>query len=303
MAEQTLLALLLGRCRFPDSSDLLPKPQYECAVSGGPDSTALAILAVAAGLHPLLVYVDHGLRPDSAHDGDVVADLARRLGLAFEVRTLDLQTGPNLEARARTARYNVLASEVMTGHTSDDLAETVLYNLSRGASLDGLAPMRPGPGRPVRPLLGLRRRETVELCDALGFSTLSDPMNADSAFARVRMRREVLPLLNDVMARDVAEVIARQRPLFVADVELLESLAAQLDPTDAKALAAAPLPLASRAIRSWLATAGVTVNGHRAEQAVVERVLAVARNDAPGHDLVGGWRVHRTAQRLWLVEP
>ena len=266
MIEPSLLTALLARCRFPAllapasaaSAASAASRALECAVSGGADSTALAVLAVAAGLQPTLVYVDHGLRPDSAEDGEVVATLASRLGLRFEMRSLDLGSGPNLEARARAARYGVLVPEVMTGHTADDLAETVLYNLARGASLDGLAPMRPGPGRPVRPLLGLRRHETVALCAELGYPTLTDPMNADPAFARVRIRREVLPLLDSVMARDVADVIARQRRLLVADAEFLDSLAAGLDPTDAKVLAAAPMPLASRAVRSWLTAAGVT---------------------------------------------
>jgi tRNA(Ile)-lysidine synthase len=176
----------------------------------------------------------------------------------------------------------------------------MLYNVARGAALDGLATMRSQPGRAQRPLLGLRRHETAALCDSMGLVVVSDPMNVDPAFARVRLRHEVLPLLNAVMQRDVVDVVARQWPLLVGDAELLDTLASTIDPTDAKAVAAAPAPLATRAVRRWLMDAGVT-GEHRAEQAAVERVLAVARNEAVSHDLVGDWRVERSAQRLRLV--
>ncbi len=153
---------LLGRCHFPP-----PGTPLVCAVSGGPDSLALLVLACAAGASVTAVHVDHGLRPGSDAEAGVVAAAARRFGAAFRAETVVVEDGPNLEARARAARRVAVGPEAATGHTMDDQAETVLLNLLRGAGLDGLAGMRPGPRHP---LLGLRRAETAALCDAVGLA-------------------------------------------------------------------------------------------------------------------------------------
>ena len=131
---------LLARCTFPDpGSDLV------CGVSGGPDSLALLVLAAGSGCRVTAVHVDHGLRPGSAAEAEVVAEAAQRFGARFESARVVVEDGPNLEARARHARREVLGPEAATGHTADDQAETVLGNLLRGAGVDGLAAMRPGP--------------------------------------------------------------------------------------------------------------------------------------------------------------
>jgi tRNA(Ile)-lysidine synthase len=264
-------------------------------VSGGPDSLALLALAVTAGCQATAVHVDHGLRPGSAHEADVVADAARRLGAAFEARTAHVSPGPNLEARAREARYAVLPPDVATGHTADDQAETILLNLLRGAGLDGLTGIGPGPGPGrQRPILALRRHQTHALCAQLGLTPLTDPTNVDPAFRRNRVRHELLPLLDDIAERDVAAVLARQAALLTDEAAVLDDLAAALDPTDAKALAAAPPALARRAIRRLL-TDG---QDHPPDAAAVERVLAVARGEATACEVAPGRRVSRTRGRL-----
>lgn len=260
-----------------------------CGVSGGADSTALAVLAVAHGLEVTLVHVDHGLRPDSSGEAHHVAQLARRLGCAFRAERVTVDAGANLEARAREARYGVLPPDVMTGHTADDQAETMILQLLRGAALTGLAGMRSGVRRP---LLGLRRHETLELCRARDLTVIDDPMNLDPHFTRVRVRREVLPLLTDVARRDVVTVLARQAALWRDDDALLEQLAGELDPTDAKALQAAPVALARRALRRWLA------DPLPPSAAEIERVLAVVRGERVACQLEGGRRVTRSHQRL-----
>jgi len=265
-------------------------------VSGGADSLALLALAVAAGCDATAIHVDHGLRPGSADEADVVADIARRLGAAFEARTVRIEPGPNLEARARDARYAALPPDVATGHTADDQAETVLLNLLRGAGLDGLTGMGNGgeAGTRRRPILGLRRQQTHALCQELGLQPLTDPTNADPAFRRNRVRHELLPLLDDIAERDVAAVLARQAGLLTDEATLLDELASLLDPTDAKALAAAPPPLARRAVRRLL-TAG---QAHPPDAAAVERVLAVARGQATACEVAPGRRVARRRGRL-----
>ena len=268
-----------------------------CAVSGGADSLALLVLAVAAGGDVTAVHVDHGLRPGSAEEADVVAAAAARFGARCRRVRVEVAPGPNLEARARAARYAALPPDVATGHTADDVAETVLLNLLRGAGLDGLAPLLgDDPARPQRPLLRLRRAETRALCADLGLTPVEDPSNDDPTHLRNRIRHELLPLLDKLAERDVAAVLARQAALLRDDADLLDELAVALDPTDARALAAAPPALARRAVRRWLR------GEHPPDAAAVERVLAVARNQAVACEVAGGRRVRRSGGRLF-VEP
>ena len=249
------------------------------------------MLAVQAGCEVTAVHVDHGLRPGSAAEAEVVADAAARFGARFRPERVSVGAGPNLEARARAARRSVLPPDALTGHTADDQAETVLLNLMRGAGLDGLAGIRPGP---TKPILGLRRRETHALCSEVGLRPVVDASNVDPAFRRNRVRHELLPLLDLIAERDVVEVVARQAALLRDDADLLDDLAAALDPTDARALSAAPAPLARRAVRRWLAT------DHPPDAATVERVLAVARGDVRACETGDGRRVERSQRSLRL---
>ena len=259
-----------------------------CAVSGGADSLALLVLAVTAGCDVTAVHVDHGAR-DAEPEAAVVRDAAARFGAGFEAVAVDVPTGPNQEERWRDARRAALPPGALTGHTADDLAETVLLNLVRGAGLDGLAGIRPGP---TKPILALRRVETHGLCASLGLEPVVDPTNDDPTFRRNRVRHELLPLLDAIAERDVAAVLARQAGRLRDDAELLDELASAVDPTDARALAAAPVALARRAVRRWLTA------DHPPDAATVERVLAVARREAKACELPGGARVVRSGMRL-----
>ena len=260
-------------------------------MSGGADSTALLVLAVEAGLEVTAVHVDHGLREGSTAEAEIVRANALHLGAKFRAERVHLLDGPNLEARAREARYAVLPSDVLTGHTADDQAETVLVNLLRGASTSGLAAMRPGHQHPI---LSLRRSETVELCAVWLLPIVHDPSNLEPRHLRNRVRHELLPLMARLSQRDLAPVLARQAGLARDDDELLNTLAAALDPTDARALAAAPVALARRAVRQWLGGA------HPPDAATVERVLQVARGHSLATEVGGGKRVERHQQRLSL---
>ncbi|MGH8996931.1 MAG: tRNA lysidine(34) synthetase TilS, partial [Acidimicrobiales bacterium] len=237
---------LLARCFFP-----APGVSLTCAVSGGPDSLALLFLAVAAGCRVTAVHVDHGLRPGSAAEADVVAAGAVRFGAAFRAERVSVPQGPNLEARARAGRRAVLGDDAATGHTMDDQAETVLCNLLRGAGLDGLGGMSPGLRHP---LLGLRRAETHALCASLGLEPVVDPSNEDPRHLRNRVRHELLPMCAELARRDPVPILARQADLLRDEASFLEALAAEAvpDPADARALDAAPLALARRAVRGWL---------------------------------------------------
>jgi tRNA(Ile)-lysidine synthase len=283
---------LLARCTFP-----APGTAVTCAVSGGADSLALLVLAARAGLGVTAVHVDHGLRTGSAAEAQVVGAAAVRFGAGFRAERVAVEPGPNLEARARAARYAVLPVGALTGHTLDDQAETVLLNLLWGAGPEGLAAMRhDGP----RPLLALRRAETVALCAALDLEPVHDPSNDDRSLRRNRVRHELLPLLADIAARDPAPVLARQAAVFRQVTDLLDDLAAPLDVTDARALTAAPPAVAAAAVRRWLRPYG---DGLPPDRASVERVLGVARGDNKATEVAGGWRVARTAGRLRLEPP
>jgi len=275
---------LMARSNFPLDARL------HCAVSGGTDSLALLLLACRTETPVTAWHIDHSLRHDSSREADFVAEIAADLGAQFESRTVRVEHGANLEARARTARYGALPAEVLTGHTADDQAETVLINLLRGSGTAGLAGMR----RNRRPLLRLRRQETRALCDELGLAPLRDPMNDDDRFQRVRVRHELIGLLGDIAKRDVVEVLVRQADVMRDDDDLLEELAAMIDVEDAKALATAPVALARRAVRQWLA------NPLPPDAATVERVLAVARGDATACEIGNGREVRRSHQRLGI---
>ncbi len=292
-----LVGDLLATCRFPefDTGD----GPLVCAVSGGADSTALLVLAVAAGHRVTAIHVDHGLRAGSSDEAGHVAELARRLGCGFRGERVIVAPGPDLEARARRARYGVLPHGVLTGHTLDDQAETILLNLMRGAGLDGLAGMDPAGEHPRRPLLALRRRDTEGLCRALGLGWITDPSNGDPAHRRNRVRHELLPLLDSIAQRDVALVIARQAGVLRAEARVLDAAAGGIDPTDASAIAGADAALARRALRTWIASSDP--DGHPPDAATVERCLAVARGEARATEVGGRRRLARRTQRLSIT--
>lgn len=264
-----------------------------CALSGGADSTAMMILAVAAGCEVSAVHVHHGLRPSADHDTTCAELSARRFDVPLRIERVRVPEGPNLEARARAARSAVLGPETMTGHTADDQAETLLLALLRGAGATGLAAIRPGVRHPI---LALRAAETRALCVASGVDVADDPMNRDPRFRRNRVRHELLPLLDEIAERDTVPLLTRTADLVRSDDDLLTSQAADLDPTDALALVAAPLPVARRALRRWL-----TIEGYPPDAAAVERVLAVAAGEVVACEVTGVGRVQRRHQRLRLV--
>nr|WP_090338718.1 tRNA lysidine(34) synthetase TilS [Mycolicibacterium malmesburyense]CRL66708.1 tRNA(Ile)-lysidine synthetase [Mycolicibacterium malmesburyense] len=242
--------------------------QWCVALSGGADSLALA--AVAAGLKPTTaLIVDHQLQPDSG----AVAQTARQLAVASgcvaaQVITVDVGAEGGPEAAARTARYRALDAArddmpVLLGHTLDDQAETVLLGLGRGSGPRSIAGMRPWDPPWGRPLLGVRRTVTRAACAELGLTPWEDPHNADRRYTRVRLREEVLPLLEEVLGGGVAEALARTAGALRADTDTLDELADHAlggvrrgDGLDSAELAALPEALRLRVIRRWLLDGG-----------------------------------------------
>lgn len=248
------------------------------ACSGGADSLALASAAVfeghKLGLTVLGVTVDHGLQPGSAAQADrVVAQLAA-LGVDETLTArvqVDGATGLGPEAAAREARYAVLeevaershARLVLLGHTRDDQAETVLLGLTRGSGGRSLAGMRRCVGVFARPLLDVGRVDTVTACQVEGLEFWDDPHNDDPSFTRVRVRRRVLPVLEDELGPGIAEALARTAEALREDTTLLDGMAGELleaagrpDGLDVATLAAAPPSLRHRVLHRAAVSAG-----------------------------------------------
>ena len=206
--------------------------------------------------------------------------------------------GPDLEATAREARYAALPPDVCVAHTADDRAETVLLNLLRGAGLAGVA----APfSRVRRPILGLRRAETRALCESARVSVVDDPMNDDPRFARVVVRKQLLPVAAEALGRDPVPLLNRHADLVADALVVIQDAAAALDPTDTAALRAAPRAVASEALRQWLMTQTGTPTA--VDAASINRVMDVVDGTARATEVEGGFRVARTAGRLRLHHP
>jgi tRNA(Ile)-lysidine synthase len=261
---------------------------------------AMLALAVASGCRAKALYVDHGLRDSGPGEGEIVKAGARYLGAAFEAVAVRVEPGGDLEARARHARYQALPEGALVGHTADDQAETLLLNIIRGAGLDGLSGMRAadaGLRRVRRPILNLSRKETRAFVDAVGLEFVSDPSNFEPRFRRNRIRHEVLPLLADVAGRDPVPLLARTASLLSEDADFLDLLASALDPTDARALAHSPPPLAKRALRLWLRQ-GEGPERHPPSFQELQKVWAVVTGETIACELAGGRRLSRSSGRL-----
>jgi tRNA(Ile)-lysidine synthase len=262
------------------------------AVSGGADSVALLLaldeLIKAGRLSVALTtaHLDHGLRAEaSEEDAAWVAELARGLGYEIVLGRVFVKErveagGDNLEQAARRARYEFLAgaaerggaTAVLTAHTMDDQAETVLLRLLRGSGADGLGGMEPvralNMGQSVllaRPLLRwARRAETENYCLKRDVRFRVDEMNRDERFARVRVRQELIPLMRTFNGR-VVEALVRTAELLREDAAALQEASEKLldEASEAQAtseasplrvdiLASAPVALRRRALRLWI---------------------------------------------------
>jgi tRNA(Ile)-lysidine synthase len=268
------------RASFPPTGSLSeqseskgPHPLVLVALSGGPDSLALAAAtafeAPRANLRAGAVIIDHALQPDSAAVAERAATQAKDLGLdPVLVRRVEVGTTGGPEAAARDARYAALdaalaetgAAAILLGHTLDDQAETVLLGLARGSGAGSLRGMPAESGHYRRPLLGIRRATTVAACADQALEPWTDPQNADAAFARVRVRDRILPLLEAELGPGIAEALARTAEQLREDddaldhmtEEVAEDLAEHIDAgisLPVAALAANPPALRHRLIR------------------------------------------------------
>ena len=279
-------------CRAPGGTGRRTPPCWSPA-PGGADSLALLSATVfeghKLGLRVIGVTVDHGLQDGSAeHAERVVAQMAGLGADETASARVDVEAGGRgPEAAAREARYAVLdqmaehfgAIAVLLGHTLDDQAETVLLGLARGSGGRSLAGMRRSFDHYRRPLLDVTRTDTVTACQVEGIEYWDDPHNIDPTFARVRVRRKVLPVLEDELGPGVAATLARTADQLREDIELLDELARRRTTSSAepgglevKALADLPPAIRTRVLRLAALDAGAT-----ASELFHVHVLAIGR--------------------------
>lgn len=292
------------------------------ALSGGADSLALlaaaAFEAPKAAVEPLAVIVDHGLQEGSAVVARSAKAAAEALGVSARIVPVRVGGEGGTEAAARTARYAALcttardlnASAVLTGHTLDDQAETVLLGLARGSgtgSLQGMAPATELDGIPLlRPLLDIRRTTTRAACAAERLVPWEDPHNLDPAYARVRVRQRVLPVLERELGPGIADALARTAAQAREDASAFADIVEEtiediVEPADAgiavsaTALAANPAALRHRIIR-YIVAAEFGESLTRAQTLEVAR-LATDWSGQGAIDLPG-CRAARTGGRI-----
>ncbi len=277
------------------------------AVSGGVDS--LALLTAAAAVAPERVgvaSVDHGLRATSADEVASVRRLAETLRLPFHSAALGLEPGPGMEARARKARYAALEAMrvaggyawVVTAHTRDDQAETLLMRLARGTALRGAGAIRAQAAHLVRPLLAVGRSDNEAYVAAQGLSPVRDPSNVDPSLLRARVRMGVLPALVAAAGAAALKNLAAFSARAAEDEALLaEHAALALERCrvegglDAVALRCLRAPLRRRALVAWLSEADVPPSAVLLSQ-VETALLRGGHCGLPGRRLLrteGGW--------------
>lgn len=290
-------------------ADLPPRNRVVLAVSGGADSLALASVAAhvarKAPYDLRAVVVDHQLQAGSAEVASVAASQVEAMGVAAEVVPVDVTGTGGPEAAARRARYGVLdaleADAVLLGHTMTDQAETVLLGLGRGSGPRSIAGMSARSGRYRRPFLAMRRAETEQVCLAAGLTWWDDPHNADAAYRRVRVRREVIPLLEEVLGGGVAAALVRTADLVRADNDYLDELAAMVSADSVDDLAKLPLPLRTRVLRRAAIEGGAAADELSYTHITAIDRLVVAWHGQGGIQLPGGVTVLRRGDSLIFV--
>lgn len=288
-----------------------PEGPLLIALGGGADSAVCAWAAVELGRTARAATVDHGL-PASPSLIEAAGRLAGHLGL--DHRLLAAPAGGRGEEALRVARYRALEQEatpaesIVTGHTRDDQAETVLANLLRGAGTGGLAGIPVRRGRWCRPLLAVSRADARAAADELGLPYTDDPGNEDPTRRRNLLRHRVIPTLEQAAGPGVRAALARAAGLLAADDAELEQAAAAVPlrrdvdavRLPAAALSTLPAPVAGRAVRRALR---LVLDPYPGVGEDVRAVLRVAGGEAPCLAIQGGYLACREGPWVALVAP
>jgi len=290
------------------------------AVSGGADSLALAY-ALLKESQPLAitavaVTIDHQLQAGSALQAEKVLSQLKEFGyekVFIEKVVVDIKSG--IEAGARDARYQALttvaekeqAQKIFLGHTRDDQAETVLLGLARGSGTRSLSGMAVENGKYVRPLLALTRAQTVAACEEIGVVFWNDPHNMNKDFSRVRVRNEVLPVMEEKIGPGISAALARSASLLRDDADALDAIAdveisqLNLADLDCQRLGELPRAIRTRIIRAALYGAGAPSGSITWDHVAAVEALITHWHGQGALSLPGGVKVERISGRLSLL--
>ncbi len=290
------------------------------AVSGGADSLALAsaVLTEAkqSAITPIAVTIDHQLQSGSGAQAEKVEKQLKEMGYGkVIVKKVVVTTESGLEAGARDARYQALsacaaqekATKVFLGHTRDDQAETVLLGLARGSGTRSLSGMAIENGIYLRPLLHITRAETVAACKELGIEPWNDPHNGNTEFSRIRVRAEVLPVMEDKLGPGIAAALARSAGILRDDADALDEIAqseisaSDLANLDCEHLATLARAIRSRVLRAALYAAGAPSGSITADHLAAVEALVTSWHGQGAVSLPGGVKVERISGRLSLL--
>ena len=290
------------------------------AVSGGADSLALAYAvlmeATPLAITPVAITINHQLQENSAAQAEKVSKQLKEMGYEnVLIEKVVVTTESGLEAGARSARYQALDSsaekenavKIFLGHTRDDQAETVLLGLARGSGARSLSGMAAENGKYLRPFLQVTRQETEEACKELGLEIWNDPHNFNADFTRVKVRREILPLMESKLGPGISAALARTAGLLRDDADALEGLAAaeishlNLTDIDCEYLAALPRALRTRVIRAAIYACGAPEGSITADHVAAAEALVTSWRGQGPLSLPGGVKVERISGRLSLL--
>ncbi|MEY4735430.1 MAG: hypothetical protein RL428_765 [Actinomycetota bacterium] len=288
--------------------------KFLVAVSGGADSLSLAkaliIESQPLALQPIAITIDHQLQAGSELQAQRVENQLKEIGydqVLVKKVLVSLESG--LEAGARDARYAAIgegveetkAVKVFLGHTRDDQAESVLLGLARGSGARSLSGMAPENGIYLRPFLSITREESEAACREWGLEFWNDPHNLNTEFTRVKVRREVIPYLEEHLDPGISRALVRSAALLRDDADALDLWAErEASDLDCERLAALPRAIRTRIIRRAALTAGATPGQLTFEQVGAIDALICAWKGQGAVSLAGGVKVERISGRLSL---
>ncbi len=290
-------------------------------VSGGADSMAMAMASLQeskkAGIDLVAIIVDHQLQDSSAEIAASARSELIRLGFqTVEIMNVTVELHDGLEASARRARYQAFdaaiakyqADYLFLAHTRNDQAETVLLGLARGSGTRSLSGMAPVSGRLVRPFLDIDRHTTEAVCQENEIKVWQDPHNSDLVYTRVRVRHQVLPVLEEQLGPGIHSALARSAKILRQDADALDHLATEFilsrDPhsLEIQDLIALPQAIRARVLRLAIYAVGASAGSLSAEHLAPIEALITDWHGQGAISLPNGVKVARISGRLSLSQ-
>jgi tRNA(Ile)-lysidine synthase len=301
---------------------LEPGDSVLVAVSGGADSLALAyaVLKESApnAIRTLAVTIDHQLQENSGEQAKKVSQQLHDMG--FEnvvIEKVKVNTESGIEAGARSARYEAITqlaekekvTKVLLGHTRDDQAETVLLGLARGSGTRSMSGMAIDNGLFVRPLLSITREQTEKACTEINVAIWNDPHNFNTEFSRVKVRVNVLPVMEENLGPGISAALARSAALLRDDADALDAIAEEaaehlvLSDLDCEKLSVLPRAIRTRILRIAIYASGAPSGSISADHVANVEALVTSWHGQGPLNLPGGVKVERISGRLSLSHP